>query len=130
VRRERTERYERNRVFTGVTASRTSKRPARTGCNPLSTHDDVSAALDTHESITSYAVRGVDDEEYYDAMHACIAHDPTITVDDGMDMVKLVHEEYPDLIDSIIGGAEETTTGVHRLRAMDADGELHYPSSP
>jgi len=100
---------------------------AITGCNPLSTHDDVSAALDTHESITSYAVRGVDDEEYYDAMHACIAHDPTITVDDGMDMVKLVHEEYPDLIDSIIGGAEETTTGVHRLRAMDADGELHYP---
>ncbi|WP_049984027.1 adenosylhomocysteinase [Halorubrum sp. BV1] len=100
---------------------------AITGCNPLSTHDDVSAALDTHESITSYAVRGVDDEAYYDAMHACLAHDPTITVDDGMDMVKLVHEEYTDLIDSIVGGAEETTTGVDRLRAMDADGELHYP---
>jgi adenosylhomocysteinase len=100
---------------------------AITGCNPLSTHDDVSAALDDHESITSYAVRGVDDDEYYDAMHACIAHEPTITVDDGMDMVKLVHEEYPDLIDSIVGGAEETTTGVHRLRAMDADGELNYP---
>ena len=100
---------------------------AITGCNPLSTHDDVSAALDTHESITSYAVRGVDDDEYYDAMHACIAHDPTITVDDGMDMVKLVHEEYPGLIDSIVGGAEETTTGVHRLRAMDDDGELNYP---
>ena len=100
---------------------------AITGCNPLSTHDDVSAALDTHESITSYAVRGVDDDEYYDAMHACVAHEPTITVDDGMDMVKLIHEEYPDLIDSIIGGAEETTTGVDRLRAMEADGELHYP---
>ena len=100
---------------------------AITGCNPLSTHDDVSAALDDHESITSYAVRGVDDDEYYDAMHACIAHEPTITVDDGMDMVKLVHEEYPGLIDSIVGGAEETTTGVHRLRAMDADGELNYP---
>ncbi|MDZ5811567.1 adenosylhomocysteinase [Halorubrum sp. AD140] len=100
---------------------------AITGCNPLSTHDDVSAALDAHESITSYAVRGVDDDEYYDAMHACIAHDPTITVDDGMDMVKLVHEEYPGLIDSVVGGAEETTTGVHRLRAMDADGELKYP---
>ncbi|MDB2261427.1 adenosylhomocysteinase [Halorubrum ezzemoulense] len=100
---------------------------AITGCNPLSTHDDVSAALDDHESITSYAVRGVDDDEYYDAMHACIAHEPTVTVDDGMDMVKLVHEEYPDLIDSIVGGAEETTTGVDRLRAMDADGELHYP---
>ena len=100
---------------------------AITGCNPLSTHDDVSAALDDHESITSYAVRGVDDDEYYDAMHACIAHEPTITVDDGMDMVKLVHEEYPGLIDSIVGGAEETTTGVDRLRAMDADGEFHYP---
>ena len=100
---------------------------AITGCNPLSTHDDVSAALNDHESITSYAVRGVDDEDYYDAMHAVVAHDPTITVDDGMDMVKLVHEEYPDLIDSIVGGAEETTTGVHRLRAMDADDELHYP---
>ena len=100
---------------------------AITGCNPLSTHDDVSAALDTHESITSYAVRGVGDEAYYDAMHACLAHEPTITVDDGMDMVKLVHEEYPELIDSIIGGAEETTTGVDRLRAMDADGELQYP---
>jgi adenosylhomocysteinase len=100
---------------------------AITGCNPLSTHNDVSVALDAHESITSYAVRGVDDEEYYDAMHACIAHEPTITVDDGMDMVKLVHEEYPDLVDSIVGGAEETTTGVHRLRAMDADDELHYP---
>ena len=100
---------------------------AITGCNPLSTHDDVSAALNDHESITSYAVRCVDDEDYYDAMHAVVAHDPTITVDDGMDMVKLVHEEYPDLIDSIVGGAEETTTGVHRLRAMDADDELHYP---
>ena len=100
---------------------------AITGCNPLSTHDDVSAALDAHDSITSYAVRGVDDEAYYDAMHAVVAHDPTITVDDGMDMVKLVHEEYPELIDSIVGGAEETTTGVHRLRAMDADGELKYP---
>ena len=100
---------------------------AITGCNPLSTHDDVSAALNDHESITSYAVRGVDDEDYYDAMHAVVAHGPTITVDDGMDMVKLVHEEYPELIDSIVGGAEETTTGVHRLRAMDADDELHYP---
>ncbi|MFC4247065.1 adenosylhomocysteinase [Natribaculum luteum] len=100
---------------------------AVTGCNPLSTHDDVSAALDAHESITSYAKRGVDDEEYYDAIHAVVAHEPTITVDDGMDLVALIHEEYPELIDSIVGGAEETTTGVHRLRAMDADGALEYP---
>ncbi|WP_224448120.1 adenosylhomocysteinase [Haloprofundus salilacus] len=100
---------------------------AITGCNPLSTHDDVSAALDAHENITSYAVRGVDDEGYYAAIHSVVSHDPTITVDDGMDMVKVVHEEYPELIDSIVGGCEETTTGVHRLRAMDADGELKYP---
>ncbi|SDL94991.1 adenosylhomocysteinase [Halogranum gelatinilyticum] len=100
---------------------------AITGCNPLSTHDDVSAALDTHDNITSYAVRGVDEEGYYDALRATLAFDPTITVDDGMDLVYLVHEEYPDLIDTIVGGAEETTTGVHRLRAMDEEGELKYP---
>jgi adenosylhomocysteinase len=100
---------------------------AITGCNPLSTHDDVSAALDANDDITSYAKRGVDDDEYYDAMHAVLSHDPTVTVDDGMDLVYLVHEEYPELIDSIVGGAEETTTGVHRLRSMDEDGELHYP---
>ncbi|MCU4926061.1 adenosylhomocysteinase [Halobacteria archaeon AArc-dxtr1] len=100
---------------------------AVTGCNPLSTHDDVSAALDAHESITSYAKRGVDDEEYYDAIEAVIAHEPTVTVDDGMDLVAAIHEDYPELIDGIIGGAEETTTGVHRLRAMDEDGALEYP---
>ena len=100
---------------------------AVTGCNPLSTHDDVSAALDTHERITSYAKRGVDDEEYYDAIHATLDLEPTITVDDGMDLVAAVHEDYPELIDGIVGGAEETTTGVHRLRAMDDDGALEYP---
>ncbi|TVT87208.1 adenosylhomocysteinase, partial [Haloferax volcanii] len=97
---------------------------AITGCNPLSTHDDVSAALDAHDAITSYAVRGVDEEDYYAAIDAVIAHEPTVTVDDGMDMVFTIHEEYPELIDTIVGGAEETTTGVHRLRAMDEDGEL------
>ncbi|RDZ66086.1 adenosylhomocysteinase [Haloferax sp. Atlit-12N] len=100
---------------------------AITGCNPLSTHDDVSAALDANDDITSYAVRGVDDEGYYAAIDAVIAHEPTVTVDDGMDMVFTIHEEYPELIDTIVGGAEETTTGVHRLRAMDEDGELNYP---
>ncbi len=100
---------------------------AVTGCNPLSTHDDVSAALDAHDSITSYAKRGVDDEEYYAAIEAVIAHEPTVTVDDGMDLVAAIHEDYPELIDGIVGGAEETTTGVHRLRAMDEDGALDYP---
>jgi len=100
---------------------------AITGCNPLSTHDDVSAALDDVDGVTSYAERGVDDEAYYDAIEAVIDHEPTITVDDGMDLVAAIHEDYPELIDTIVGGAEETTTGVHRLRAMDEDGELDYP---
>jgi adenosylhomocysteinase len=100
---------------------------AITGCNPLSTHDDVSVALDAHPHITSYAERGVDDEAYYADIEAVIGHEPSITVDDGMDMVAAIHESHPDLIDTIVGGCEETTTGVHRLRAMDADGELHYP---
>ena len=99
---------------------------AITGCNPLSTHDDVSAALDAVEGVTSYAERGVGDDEYYSAIEAVIAHEPTVTVDDGMDLVAAVHEDYPELVDGIVGGAEETT-GVHRLRAMDADGELDYP---
>ena len=100
---------------------------AITGCNPLSTHDDVSAALDAHRNITAYAERGVDDEAYYAAMEAVIGHEPTVTVDDGMDLVAAIHEDYPELIDTIVGGCEETTTGVHRLRAMEADGALEYP---
>jgi len=100
---------------------------AITGCNPLSTHDDVSVALDAVDGVTSYAKRGVDDDEYYDAIEAVIAHEPTITVDDGGDLVFAIHEDYPGLIDAIRGGCEETTTGVHRLRAMDADGALEYP---
>ena len=100
---------------------------AITGCNPLSTHDDVSAALDANDSITSYAKRGVDEDDYYAAIESVVSHEPTITVDDGMDMVYAIHEDYPELIDTIVGGAEETTTGVHRLRAMDADDELAYP---
>jgi len=100
---------------------------AITGCNPLSTHDDVSAALDAVDGVTSYAERGVDDDAYYAAIEAVIDHEPTITVDDGMDLVAAIHEDYPELIDTIVGGCEETTTGVHRLRAMDDDGELRYP---
>jgi len=100
---------------------------AITGCNPLSTHDDVSTALDAVDGVTSYARRGVDDEAYYEAIEAVIAHEPTITVDDGGDLVFAIHEEYPELIDGIVGGCEETTTGVHRLRAMADDGALDYP---
>ncbi|WEL20191.1 adenosylhomocysteinase [Halorhabdus sp. BNX81] len=100
---------------------------AITGCNPLSTHDDVSVALDAHDAITSYAERGVEDDAYYGAIDAVLSHEPTITIDDGADLVFRVHEEYPELIDSIVGGCEETTTGVHRLRSMDDDDALEYP---
>jgi adenosylhomocysteinase len=100
---------------------------AITGCNPLSTHDDVSAALDDVEGVTSYAERDVDDEAYYGAIEAVIDHEPSITVDDGGDLVFAIHEDYPELIEGIVGGCEETTTGVHRLRAMADDGALRYP---
>ncbi|MFC6961703.1 adenosylhomocysteinase [Halocatena marina] len=100
---------------------------AITGCNPLSTHDDVSAALDAQPNITSYAKHDISDQEYYDAIETVIAIEPTITVDDGGDLVFRIHDKHPDLIENIIGGCEETTTGVHRLRSMDADGALEYP---
>jgi adenosylhomocysteinase len=100
---------------------------ALTGCNPLSTHDDVSVALDATDGVTSYAVRGVDDDEYYEAMEAVLDLDPTVTVDDGGDLVFRVHEHHPEMVETVVGGCEETTTGVHRLRAMDADGALRYP---
>ncbi len=100
---------------------------AITGCNPLSTHDDVSVALDAVDGITSYAERGVDDEGYYEAIAAVIDVQPTITVDDGGDLIFAIHEDHPDLLAEIKGGCEETTTGVHRLRAMADDGALEYP---
>jgi adenosylhomocysteinase len=100
---------------------------AITGCNPLSTHDDVSSTLDAQERITSYAKHGLSDNEYYKAIEAVIDIEPTITVDDGGDLVFRIHEEHPGLIEGIIGGCEETTTGVHRLRAMDDDSALEYP---
>ena len=97
------------------------------GCNPLSTHDDVSAALDAHDAITSYAERGVEDEAYYAAIEAVVGHEPTLTVDDGGDLVFALHRDHPELLDGVVGGCEETTTGVHRLRAMADDGQLRYP---
>jgi adenosylhomocysteinase len=100
---------------------------AITGCNPLSTHDDVSAALDAVDGVTSYARRGVDDDTYYGAMESVIAHGPSITVDDGADLIFRLHDRHPDLLADVVGGCEETTTGVHRLRAMADDDALTYP---
>jgi adenosylhomocysteinase len=100
---------------------------AITGCNPLSTQNDVSAALHAVSGVTSYAAHDVDTEGYYDAIEAVVDVDPTITVDDGADMVTHVHDEHPELIPQLKGGCEETTTGVHRLRSMADDGALNYP---
>lgn len=100
---------------------------AVTGCNPLSTHDDVSAALDAVDGVQCYAKHGVDNEGYYAGIDAVIAAEPEITIDDGGDLVLRIHEHVPELLERIIGGCEETTTGVHRLRAMDRDGALEYP---
>lgn len=96
------------------------------GCNPLSTQDDVAAAL-AREGVNVYAWRGMSREEYYDNLRRVLEHEPQITVDDGGDLVFLVHRERPDLIKNIVGGCEETTTGVIRLRAMEKEKALKYP---
>ena len=98
-----------------------------TGCNPLSTQDDVSAALNTRERIHSYARRGAGVEEYYGAIDRVLDARPAITIDDGMDLIFRIHTERQEVLDSVIGGCEETTTGIHRLRAMARDGALKFP---
>jgi adenosylhomocysteinase len=94
--------------------------------NPLSTQDDVAAALD-EAGIATFAVRGEDHETYYRHIEAVLEGRPQITMDDGADLVSVLHRGHPDRLDEVIGGTEETTTGVIRLRAMAADGALRYP---
>ncbi|HEX4458947.1 MAG TPA: adenosylhomocysteinase, partial [Polyangia bacterium] len=96
------------------------------GCNPLSTQDDVAAAL-AAEGTSIYAWHGLNKEEFYWCIDQTIQFKPTLTLDDGADLIFTVHAKHPDLCKTIIGGTEETTTGVHRLRAMAADGKLQYP---
>ena len=95
--------------------------------NPLSTQDDVAASLVEHSGISVYAIKGEDTKTYYDHLNAVLDAAPNITMDDGADLVSQIHSERKDLISGIIGGTEETTTGVIRLRAMAADGVLAYP---
>jgi adenosylhomocysteinase len=95
--------------------------------NPLSTQDDVAAALVEHYGIRTYAIKGEDTETYYAHVDAAIDHKPQITMDDGADVVGRIHAMRPDALADIIGGTEETTTGVIRLRAMAADGALKFP---
>jgi adenosylhomocysteinase len=95
--------------------------------NPLSTQDDVAAALVSEYNIRTYAIKGEDTETYYAHIDAAIDHKPHITMDDGADVVGRIHSEKPEALADIIGGTEETTTGVIRLKAMAADGALKYP---
>ena len=95
--------------------------------NPLSTQDDVAAALVQHYKIPVYAIRGEDDDTYYRHINAVLDRRPHITLDDGCDLVSEIHKRRPDLIDEVIGGCEETTTGVIRLRSMANEGALQYP---
>ncbi|KAA6183673.1 adenosylhomocysteinase [Thiohalocapsa marina] len=95
--------------------------------NPLSTQDDVAASLVVHDGIPVFARRGEDTETYYRHIRAALAHRPRITLDDGADLVSELHKTQRDLLDGMLGGTEETTTGVIRLRAMAAEGALRYP---
>ena len=95
--------------------------------NVLSTQDDVAAALVKHYDIPVFAINGVDNETYYKHIDAVIATKPQLIMDDGCDVVSRLHEKYPELLTEVIGGTEETTTGVVRLKAMAADGALKYP---
>jgi adenosylhomocysteinase len=95
--------------------------------NPLSTQDDVAAALVAHYGIPTFSIRGEDNETYYRHIHQALEHKPQVTLDDGADLVATIHQERRDLIDGVLGGTEETTTGVIRLRAMARDGALAYP---
>ena len=96
------------------------------GCNPLSTQDDVAAWL-ARSGYSVHAWYGQTSEEFYDSIDRTLEFKPTLTLDDGADLIYRVHTTYPELADSIIGGTEETTTGVHRLRAMGEAGGLRYP---
>lgn len=95
--------------------------------NPLSTQDDTSAGLVAAYDISVYAIRGVDEARYYSHIKAVLDRKPMITMDDGGDLVSMLHGQRPDQLVEIIGGTEETTTGVIRLRAMEAAGVLGYP---
>jgi adenosylhomocysteinase len=97
-----------------------------TGCNPLSTQDDVAAAL-AREGIHVYAHKGESGKEYYEFLNYVIAGKPHITIDDGCDLVSEIHKKHTHLIPQIIGGCEETTTGIIRLEAMQRDKALKYP---
>ena len=95
--------------------------------NPLSTQDDVAAALVGEYGVSVFARRGEDNDTYYRHIHQALDHAPQVTMDDGADLVATIHQERRELLAGVAGGTEETTTGVIRLKAMAADGALGYP---
>jgi len=138
------ERFERERPFAGIrmsaclhvtTETANLMRALQAGgadvvltaSNPLSTQDDVAACLVSHYEIPVFAIKGEDNATYYKHINAALDHRPQLTMDDGADLVSTLHKERRDQLDEVIGGTEETTTGVIRLRAMAADGELKFP---
>ena len=98
-----------------------------TASNPLSTQDDVAAALVEHYGVATYAIKGESNELYYRHIAAALDHQPNLTMDDGADLVSELHKNRTELLPQVVGGTEETTTGVIRLRAMAADGALKFP---
>ncbi|UCC69775.1 MAG: adenosylhomocysteinase [Armatimonadota bacterium] len=97
------------------------------GSNPLSTQNDVAAWLASDLGVPTFAVRGEDNERYYQHIEAVIAAKPQITMDDGCDLVFTIHDKHQEALPDMLGGSEETTTGVIRLRAMEKMGALRYP---
>jgi adenosylhomocysteinase len=95
--------------------------------NPLSTQDDAAAALVEEYGISVFAIRGEDNDTYYSHIEAAVDHHPQLTMDDGADVIGVLHKERRDQLSEIIGGTEETTTGVIRLRALEAQGDLAFP---
>lgn len=95
--------------------------------NPLSTQDDVAASLVSHYEIPVFAIKGEDNETYHKHIQAVLDHKPNIIMDDGSDVTSTIHKDRRDVMEYVIGGTEETTTGIIRLRAMAADGALEFP---
>lgn len=98
-----------------------------TASNPLSTQDDVAASLVSHFEIPVFAIKGEDNATYYKHIEAALDHKPHLTMDDGADLVSTLHKSRRELLETIVGGTEETTTGVIRLKAMAKDGALEFP---
>jgi adenosylhomocysteinase len=138
------ERFEKERPLAGVRVSACMHVTTETGnlmralsaagadivlcaSNPLSTQDDVAAALVAYEEIPVYAIKGESNEVYFSHIKAALDHNPTMTMDDGADLVTGIMRDRPDLIKAMIGSTEETTTGVIRLKAMAAEGVLPFP---